>query len=533
VVRRILVASAAVAAAFFAWAPSLGAAATTLPLTSYGDMVVDAAHGHVFVTGGFENNSVVVLNLDGTIVTTITGQSEAGGMVLDESSSTLYVALYGSTEISRIDTETLTEVGRFSVAPGPAPYFLASAGGRLWFSGCGNSAGLASITPAGTDLKQYGGAGCLELASSPTDPSVLAVAGIGGSPAIVTVYDVTTDPPSVEISGSPPGDVFGPSNLQDMAVTPNGLGLLVACGYPYFHQSAALSDLTRLMKYDSGAYPNSVAVSPDGQYVAGGGSSGSPVFIFEAASSTAVRVYPFPSANLFPRGLAFSPTGRQLFAVVGSLAGVTFHVLSNLVPTTLTLDTSKSTVTHGGSLRLTAHLDPGTTDNKLVSIYGTPQGGTKTLVKSGNVDSNGNLVATVRPTKRTVYTATFAGDDNHEAAASDAETVLVRAITTTVIRGFYGTSGRYKLYRVGQLIRQTGAVVPNHAGKNLRFVAQVLRSGAWRTVATASFRLRPNGSVTAFFGSSVPRSYRLRNEFAGDRDHLGAVSAWRYVRVTR
>jgi len=531
--RRILVASVAVTAALSAWAPSLGAAATTLPLTNYADMVVDSAHGHVFVTGGFENNSVVVLDLDGTIVTTIAGQGGAGGMVLDESSSTLYVALYGSTEISRINTETLTEVSRFSVAPGPAPYFLASAGGRLWFSGCGNSAGLASITPTGADLRQYGGAGCLELASSPTDSSLLAVAGIGGSPASVSIYDISIDPPSLKISGPPPGDVYGPSNLQDMAVTPNGLGLLVACGYPYFHQAVALGDLTRLMKYDSDAYPNSVAVSPDGQYVAGGSGGSSAAFIFESGSSTATRVYPFPSASLYARGLAFSPNGRKLFAVVGSLVGVTFHVLNNRRPTTLTLDASRSTVTHGGSLELTAHLDPATTDTKLVSIYATPQGGTKTLVKSGNVDSNGNLVATVRPKKRTVYAATFAGDENDDAAESEAETVLVRAITTTVLRGFYGTSGRNRLYHVGQLIRQTGAVVPNHAGKNLKFVAQVLRNGAWRTVAAASFRIRANGSVTAFFSSGLQRSYRLRNEFAADRDHLGDVSPWRYVKVTR
>jgi WD40 repeat protein len=532
--KRILVALVATAVLLSGWTPSAAAAATTLPLTNYGDMVVDPAHGHVFVTGGIGNSSVVVLDFSGTIVKTITGQDGAAGLVIDESSSTLYVALYGSTQISRISTETLSEVGRFSVAPGPAPYFLASAGGRLWFSGCGDSSGLASITPAGADLRQYGGTSCLALASSPTDSSLLAVAGIGGSPAIISIYDVSADPPSLEFSGSPPGDVYGPSNLEDMAVTPDGLGLLVACGYPYFHQAVTLSDLTRLVKYESTSYPNSVAASPDGQYVAGGANT-SAVFIFESGNSTATRVYPFPAARLYPRGLAFSPNGRKLFATAEATpgSGVKLHVLSNRLFTTLTLAPSKSVVKYGGSLKLTAHLSPGDTENKRISIYATPHGGTKKLVKRGDVDSDGNLQATVRPTKRTTYTATFAGDETYEAATSDAEVVLVRVITTAVVAGFYGTSGRYKLYHFGQLVKQTGTVVPNHAGKRLKFVAQLRRSGAWRTVATGSFRIRDNGSVTAFFTPGSRRSYRVRNEFAGDKDHLGDVSPWRYVKVTR
>ena len=110
----------------------------SLPLTTFADVVVDADHSHVFVTGGPGNSSIIVLDFDGRVVKAITGQPGAAGMALDRSMSTLYVALSGSTEISRISTDALTEVGRFSVAPGPAPYMLARAGGRLWFTGCGD-----------------------------------------------------------------------------------------------------------------------------------------------------------------------------------------------------------------------------------------------------------------------------------------------------------------------------------------------------------------------------------------------------------
>jgi WD40 repeat protein len=411
--RHLLIAALAAFALFF---PS-AAFGSTLPLTvqfaEVVDIVVDSDHGHVFVTGGPGNSSIVVLDLSGHIVENITGQQGAAGMVLKASTSTLYVGLSGSSEISRISTETLSELGRFSVAPGPPPYMLASAGGRLWFSGCGNTPGFASITPMGTDLIQYEG-GCTAFASSPTDPSLLVVGGIGGSPAGVSVLNVSTDPPTEEISGSPPGDVYGSGNLQDMEVTSDGLGLLVACAYPYFHQAISLTDLTRLVKYESDAYPNSVAGSPDGQFVAGG--TGSAVYLFESGTSTATRTY---ATAVLPRGLAFSPNGRKIFAVGADASHqVVFHVLSNRLPTSLSLNTSKDWVTYGGSVQVTAHLDPLARATPTVSIYATPYGGKRTLLRRDTVDSSGNVSVTVTPKKKTIYSATFAGDETYEKAAA-------------------------------------------------------------------------------------------------------------------
>jgi len=534
--KRLHVAVFATATAMYlvAAVPVVATAATTLALTGYGDMVVDAAHGHVFVTGGSGDSSIVVLDFSGNIVTTITGQGGAGEMVLD--GSTLYVALSQTTEISRVNTATLAEIDRFSVAPGPAPQFLAKAAGRLWFSACSDGGGFASITPGGSDLKQYEDR-CAIFASSPTDPSLLAVGSPGGSPATVEILNVSTDPPTSVISGSPPGnESAGSSNLQDMTITPDGLRLLVACGYPYFHQAILLSDLSRAAKYDTSNYPNAVAISPDGQYVAAGidNFNGSDVYLFTEGSSTPHRVHQFdPTAAVFARGLAFSPNGRAVFAVSSASFGtVTFEALSNRLLTTLTLDRSKSVVNHGGSLTLTAQLSPAGTESRHVAIYATPYGGTKTLVKSDAVDSQGRLTATVKPKAKTTYSATFLGSEKYEPATSSGTTVLVRAITKAVLGGYYRTSGTNKLFHLGRLVKQTGSVVPNHARKKLKFIAQRRRNGAWRTLAVASFRMRANGAVSAYFAPRVKASYRVRNEFAGDIDHLGSVSPWRYFKVT-
>ena len=513
-------------------ASTAGAAPTTLPLTSFNDMVVDAQNEHVFVTGGLADQSVVVLDFQGNIITTIGNQNGAAGLVLDETSSTLYVALRGSREISRISTTSLTELGRFSVAPAAPPRALALAAGRLWISGCGDESDFASITPAGEDLRHHDGA-CLLLAASPTDPGVLTAGQLGGSS--VTVYDVTGAEPTKTVSGPLPGDFgYGGGNLQDLAVSADGLRVLPAAGFPYFHQALSMTDLARVAKYDSSAYPNAVAVSPDGRYVAGGVYDyyGTDVYIFPAGSQTASRTHAFGFDSLYVGGLAFSPNGRKVFAIFGaSDSAPRFHVLSNRVLTALTLAAPKTTLTHGQSVTITARLTPLEAGSQQVSIYATPYGGTKTLVKRGRVDSAGVLRATVKPKKKTTYTATFNGDVAHEAATAKALVVAVRVIARTALAGGYGTSGRDRLYRLGQAVQQTGTVEPNHSGKSLRFVAQRRVNGAWKTIATARFRIGRSGSATAFFNAASRGSYRSRNEFAGDADHVGNVSPWRYFRV--
>src|SRR6185312_7566319 len=77
------------------------------------------------------------------------------------------------------------------------------------------------------------------------------------------------------------------------------------------------------------------------------------------------------------------PLGGQLdFSLDGSLV------------TTLGLSTSHSSVNYKRAVRVTAHLaDFADLTVKTVSIYKTPYGGAKTLVKTAAVDSLGNLSA--------------------------------------------------------------------------------------------------------------------------------------------
>jgi hypothetical protein len=200
----------------------------------------------------------------------------------------------------------------------------------------------------------------------------------------------------------------------------------------------------------------------------------------------------------------------------------------------LSLTASKKTVSFGGGVVVRAHLGPfEDTSNPVVSIYKTPYFGSQVLVAQGPVNASGNLAVTVKPSKHTTFIAEWEGDADagYPSANSPNRLVRVRVVTLSRISGAYATSGRYKLFHYGHSAAQTGTVLPNHAGKNLKFVAQRYLAGAWRAAASGSFTIHSNGSVGAYFRGSIG-TYRVRNVFTGDGDHLGDASPWRYLKIT-
>ncbi|MFI0486565.1 YncE family protein [Actinomadura sp. 9N215] len=87
-----------------------------LPLPVFADIVVDDAHKRVFITGGASTNAVVVADYSGHVRKTIDGRHGASGMVPSADGKTLYVALAAGDAISAIDTKTLKETARQSLA---------------------------------------------------------------------------------------------------------------------------------------------------------------------------------------------------------------------------------------------------------------------------------------------------------------------------------------------------------------------------------------------------------------------------------
>jgi hypothetical protein len=461
-------------------------------------------------------------------------------MVVDESTGTLYASLRDATAISKIDTATLTEASRMSVAPLALPTNLALAGGKLWFThSCQSSGGTGSINLDGTGvtdqttLPGY----CPTFATTPGDTDLLATGDMGLSPTTLYLYDVSTDPPTLLQSVSNPGSA---GNLRSLAFSPDALNVLSASGAPYMIQSFLASDLTLAGTYPTGPYPTAVSVSDDGAYVAAGADASydRDVFVFPVGDTTPVRSWDFNSTSktLQPGGLAFSPDASRLFATStnDSTGKLDFRVYNNptvpLVPTTTSLSASKSAVTYGYSVTLTAHVTGPTSGS--VRLYGRPYGGTKTLLRTNALNVSGNASFTVKPSGKTTYSAELVEDDTYASSASSGRTVSVRSKTAIALSGGYGTSGKYRLYHVGRRAYMRGTVAPNHAGSPLKFVAQRYYSGGWHAVASGRYPIQANGSAYAYFYTNLRGAYRARCVFGGDADHLGSSSAWKYLKFT-
>jgi hypothetical protein len=157
---------------------------TSLPISSYRDMAVDAAHQHVFLSDPF-GSSILVTDYDGQVVQQISGEAGAWGMVLSSDSSTLYVALRDAGAIAAIDTTTLQETARYDTGTGAGAYAgptsLAQAGGKLWFGysvdswngalGSLDLSGAQPVVTRGQGLDTFRGSP--RLAATPQDPDTL------------------------------------------------------------------------------------------------------------------------------------------------------------------------------------------------------------------------------------------------------------------------------------------------------------------------------------------------------------------------
>jgi hypothetical protein len=519
---------------------------TALPLAGYGRMQVDAAHGHVFITGGPSDSTILVRNSDGSAVGSITGESGAGGMALD--GSTLYVARCGAGVIDEIDTATLTNVGSMAAANIGGTCDLAEAGGALWYTNSSNH--LVSLTlDAGhtTTVTSFLIDG--PLATTPAHPDWLVAVF---SEAYVYVLDVSDPTAPTQLAVA-----FDPSNagsITDTAITPDGAELLIASGYPYHIVVLNLPDLSDDGSYPTNNnYPNAVAVTPSGALTAAGADavSDKDVYLYDSGSQTAKSTWDFggTSDTLYPRGLAFSADGTLLYAVSKGAtgSGILLHVLPTAAQTTgsLSVKASASTVLAGHAVTITAHLGTASA-NRSVSIYKTPVGGSATLVTTGTVNSNGNLAVTVHPTVTTAYTALWSGDASHTQTTSSATTVKVRLIAHAAAKGSYRTVNGVHLYHYARsctgsshtgcprFLTSSTPLIPGH---QINLVVQAkTASGSWRTVLTGSHSTGSDGKLLVIIyytnRAVIGISQRIRFTYPNDSGHLGHTSAWVQYRVT-
>ncbi|MGW7523321.1 hypothetical protein [Streptomyces sp. NPDC054783] len=414
---------------------------TSLPISSYRDIAVDAAHQHVFLSDP-SGGSVVVTDYTGQVVKQFNGEAGAWGMALSSDSGTLYVALRDAGAIAAIDTATLQETARYDTGTGAGAYAgptsLALAGGKIWFGysvdtwngalGSLDLSGAQPVVARGQGLDTFRDAPL--LAATPQHPDTLVAAESDGNYATVAVYDVSAGQAGVRAERVNPGP-DGCESLQDLALTPDAGQVVIACASAHYHQVLRTADLSDDGLYTTSWSPSAVAVAPDGTIAAGVyGPSGPDVQLFTPGNSTAFAAWDFPppsayaATTLEPGGLAWTPDGSRIFAVTqaGSSSSLSLQVLNHpQVSTTVTVQAPASSP-RNQDLTLTGRLEApvGFGAGSTVDIWrlDDPTAGEGTLIGSAPVAADGTFSYTDRPRAKgdVQYTVQYAGDARHASA---------------------------------------------------------------------------------------------------------------------
>ncbi|MEU4112725.1 hypothetical protein [Streptomyces sp. NPDC027717] len=209
------------------------------------------------------------------------------------------------------------------------------------------------------------------------------------------------------------------------------------------------------------------------------------------------------------------------------------------VTTSLSVAANASTYAYGATATVTAHL--GTTYNgRTVSLYATPAGGKKTLVKTGTVDSKGNLTGTYKVAGNTTFTASYAGDYRY-APATATRAVSAQAKVAQALSGYYTTttySGTtYRVYHHTAQPTVTTTVSPNKSGQCVHFQVQQYYSGAWHTLSTSGCHTLDSKSTVAArlsLSHAVNQKFRVRSEYVhGSKDtaNVSTWGGWQYLTV--
>jgi hypothetical protein len=356
---------------------------TALPSQYTEDVLVDDVHERVFISMRTAN-SVAVTDLNGTLVETITGITDAGTMAFNADGSALYVTESSARSIARINAETLA-VEHIAMPDGVCPRSLTFTGGKVWFSHevwstCGSLPGLhglgvldpatgqVTLHPANFPRFAY-------LNALPDRPDRL----IAQDPyRYLGVLDVTGEAPVVVAEKSGSG---APYLCRDTALTSGGDRVVVACASTPNHQVYNTADLSLVGSIRSHDEPVSVALTPDNTHVAAAVSNhpGCGVYVWNIANGipgSFVSSYEV-DGNVRPHNLAYSSTGR-VFAVTGTSSDTSvLHVLSgpSTCRTTMSLTSFTTSVKYGSGIHGQGNLNHTLTRSGTIRVFRTDRTG--------------------------------------------------------------------------------------------------------------------------------------------------------------
>ncbi|WP_181806021.1 YncE family protein [Streptomyces shenzhenensis] len=206
--------------------------------------------------------------------------------------------------------------------------------------------------------------------------------------------------------------------------------------------------------------------------------------------------------------------------------------------TGLSLNNNGKLYNYGADVKFTAHL--GTTyKNRSVRIYADPFGGDKPkkLIKTGKVDSHGNIAAWVDMTRDTAVSAVFDGDARY-APKTAKVTAYARVKVSTAVSKHYktakiGSTSYYWFHKNTDPILTT--TMTYYPGREQRLDIQVYYQGTWYTTDSEYFPVASNGKSGVRLGAPGESGIRARvrsvyvNGSSGDSVNSTTYGAWKYL----
>ncbi|MEU9239228.1 Ig-like domain repeat protein [Streptomyces sp. NPDC048385] len=206
--------------------------------------------------------------------------------------------------------------------------------------------------------------------------------------------------------------------------------------------------------------------------------------------------------------------------------------------TGLSLNNNGKLYNYGADVKFTAHL--GTTyKNRSVRIYAVPFGGDKPkkLIKTGKVDSHGNITAWVDMTRDTAVSAVFDGDARY-APKTAKVTAYARVKVSTAVSKHYktakiGSTSYYWFHKNTDPILTT--TMTYYPGREQRLDIQVYYQGTWYTTDSEYFPVASNGKSGVRLGAPGESGIRARvrsayvNGSSGDSVNSTTYGAWKYL----
>jgi hypothetical protein len=509
---------------------SARADAASIPLgqSGFGSIVVDDAHGHVFVSGPAASE-VLVFDFAGNLVRTIPNVYGARAMVVQ--GSTLYVVESNLGSIERIDLGTLTDMG--PLASGLAsPGWLASAGGKLWTSvtAGGGWAQLASIGPSGNVTVFPTSYYDPDFATTQADPNALYVAEDGLSPGSVFRLDVSSGSPVVVASNT----FTDQENIEQIVVSPDGTRVIPAAGYPYNVEELNGSTLAvDGVIYPGQPYPSAVAVSSgNAGLVATGlnnGYSSPDISVFRLGMPhpifTATITNSSGTANVPPHGLALAADGSRLFAVTAdNVTGSEYHLSVFVLgpgATGTTVTASPSSSGFGQSVTATAIVSA-TDGGGTVSFYANNVAIAGCSALPLTKTAAATCSTTSLPLGQVALSAVYSGDAQYLASTGTTTVTVNKGITTLAAAPVQLVKARSGTY-TGTLRGTLSAYGAPVAGRTVSFRSGTTALCTGMTDASGAAACVITVKSTTSYHALIAAGYTA--SFAGDSQYLASTGS--------